>query len=214
LVRNALLRFYFLNEIVTDTWDDLDFSNISIVTFNYDRSLETFLVNALVAGYGKEPAQVVEKVKTMRIVHVYGSLGPTLPGTSDYLHYDGKSEPRKVDSAAKYLTVIPEGRVDSDTLVTARKLLKNAHKIAFLGFGFDLTNVARLADDDACRRQRTINGVEVVRKIVGTCVQMRRAEVRSAYQALTRYHLPTTNVPFKDCGCYDLLRDELFLREA
>jgi len=44
---------YLLNEIASCSWEEFDPSWLSIVTFNYDRSLEVFLCEALQDRYGK-----------------------------------------------------------------------------------------------------------------------------------------------------------------
>lgn len=203
---------YLLNEITADTWDELDFSALAFITFNYDRSLETFLLYALHHGYGKELSEVAEKLRSLRIVHVYGSLGEALPGSQEYSLYDGIADPRKIEAASRHLKVIPEGRMNSETLVTAREWLSNSEHIAFLGFGFDRTNVERLSADNACKIDARIGQRVLNRTIIGTCVGMRNEEALFAYRSLTKSRYRGTGLPFKEQSCYDLLRNTLFLR--
>src|SRR5205085_9837173 len=52
------------------------FSNISIINFNYDRSLEHYLAHLIVGFYNVTYGGAVELVKTLTHVHPYGTIGP------------------------------------------------------------------------------------------------------------------------------------------
>lgn len=145
-----LWQRYLFGKLATEKWEDLDFSNLSVVTFNYDRSFEHYLISALEGSYGKSQEEVVERLRTLNIVHVYGSLGPTMPGDPGYFYYGSPASRSVVQEAAKYLKVIPEGRDDDDSLKKARNILQNADAIGFLGFGFDETNLRRLDARNTC----------------------------------------------------------------
>ena len=41
--------FYFFNKVSSDSWEDFDLSNISIITFNYDRSFSIICLEQFVA---------------------------------------------------------------------------------------------------------------------------------------------------------------------
>ncbi len=162
---------YFFNKFAAESWEYLSFSDISIATFNYDRSLEKFLHESIKESYGKSDAEAAEKLSTLKIVHIYGSLGSPVPGDKNLLPYGGAITERKVKTAANSLRVIPEGRDDDDALTTARKMLSEADRIAFMGFGFDETNVARLHAQETCRRkQKHPDLLFKNRQIVATCM--------------------------------------------
>jgi hypothetical protein len=55
--------------------DDL-FDNVSIVSFNYDRSIRRFLPLALMSQFGLPQPDANELTKKLQIYHPYGSLGP------------------------------------------------------------------------------------------------------------------------------------------
>jgi len=203
---------YLFNHIAQRDWDDLTFDDLAVVTFNYDRSLEHFLYVTLQSAYGKSAADAAKKLKQLRIVHVYGSLCEHLPEEPGYRSCDGKFDMEKVEAAAKGLVVIPEGRVDSETLVTARKWLSNARSICFLGFGFDDMNVDRLAADEACAYYRHLSTGNTARRIVGTCKGMTWLEISSAYGRLTKQSLNKPEQLFHDQNCTQALRETLFLK--
>lgn len=179
---------YFINQYLKVDWDDLDFSNISFVTFNYDRSLEHFLLWTLQAAYGKHQAQVIEKLKTLNIVHVYGTIGASYPNDSGtYRSYDQSI----VDSywnniAAGSIHVIPEGRESNAAeFERARNLLEKADRICFLGFGFDAINVERLTEGEACGIWKFKPSGHTARGITGTCLGLTNAESQEAWRKLT-----------------------------
>jgi hypothetical protein len=203
---------YLFNQLAQREWDDLTFDDLSVVTFNYDRSLEHFLYVTLQSTYGKSTHDVSEKLKTLRIIHVYGSLCDALPGAPGYLHYDGELDIDKVEAAAEGLLVIPEGRIDSPTLVQARKALSEADSICFLGFGFDAANVERLAEDDACAMWQLRPNGHTQRNIVGTCMGMTQREIARAFGELADKPLKEAgDWRFQDANCTKLLRETLFL---
>lgn len=142
---------YLFNKIVSGKqWNELDLSGIAIVTFNYDRSLEHYLAHALISAYGVSTSHAFDKIAQINIIHIYGSLGSCDPSESDYFSYgDGKSN-MAVNIAASRLKIIPEGRQDDATLTTARTTLISSERIAFLGFGFDKTNLNRLDSKNTC----------------------------------------------------------------
>lgn len=146
---------YLWNHYRTPTLDELDFSSLKIVTFNYDRSLEYFLLNAILNTYGKGEKVSIERLMTLEVVHVYGSLGPIWDSTTMSTTAGEKiipfGSPRLIRNAAQNIRVIPDERADkSPEFEHARKILSEANHICFLGFGFDSTNLTRLDSRQTC----------------------------------------------------------------
>jgi hypothetical protein len=69
---------YLLN--LLGTYDEFCNNNLSIITFNYDRSLEYYLFHAIQDRFNIDSARAVEFMKSIPIVHFYGQLG-----TPDFL---------------------------------------------------------------------------------------------------------------------------------
>lgn len=124
-------------------WERFQENKLSVVTFNYDRSLEYFLMNAVREKYGRKPEEVRQKLATIPIVHVYGSLGSLDEGAQDYVPY-GAEDPRFVRIAARHIQVMNERRDSSDSFDLARRLISDCDALCFLGFAFDQLNVERL----------------------------------------------------------------------
>ena len=119
---------------------------LTIVTFNYDRSLEAFLHESILAHYhhchlSRHDAAVI--VKGMRILHPHGILGPypEVPYQTDLAGV-------KLSDIAKELTIIHEFRNNPRPFVNsefenANVALKDAKRVFFLGFGFHDDNIRR-----------------------------------------------------------------------
>ena len=132
--------------------EEFDQNKLSIITFNYDRSLEHFLVTALENAYesvnGTQAALLVSKIP---IIHLHGSLGthpsltihsksPAMP-----LPYISKiTSGAALEQAANGIKVIHEDIDKYPEFSKASELLENAQKICFLGFGYDEINLRRL----------------------------------------------------------------------
>lgn len=124
--------------------DEKDFSKnqLHIVTFNYDRSLEYFLLRCLPSRHHVTQAEAVKWVSQMKIIHMYGSLGG-LPELCAGGRAYGESGAAATLAAAKEIHLI-RGSETPASFVDARNLMKNAERIIVLGFGFEKQNLARL----------------------------------------------------------------------
>jgi hypothetical protein len=204
---------YFFNKFSVRDWESLTFENISVVTFNYDRTLEHYLAHAMQFAYGKTPYEAFEKLKTLNIIHVYGVLGSCDPEVQPYSNFGTEPNSLHVKHAASKLKVIPEGRQDDETLNAARTVLSEADKIVFLGFGFDSTNLERLDSKITCREQ-TIGNPITMRMVRGTAMGMTNAEIRKATKETAGINVAVPNgMRYEPIGCLQLLRETLILDE-
>ncbi len=207
--------FYFFNKVAAaHDWDSLSFEGVAIVTFNYDRSFEHYMLNALMNAYGRSFADAYRKLAQMKIVHVYGVLGSCNRNDTDYFYYGGGASQRNVSIAASRLKVIPEGRDDDETLTNARLILAKSNNIAFLGFGFDEINLKRLNSIATCNRNIEINGRKINRRVVGTCFDMTEKEATDAAFSIigNDYVGRVYNNVFYNSNCITMLRETLILK--
>jgi hypothetical protein len=119
-------------------------NNLRVISFNYDRSLEFFLHQAIKHSWGLSDDEAMKLVNKLWFLHVYGSLGKfeatPQPGHRTYgQHLDADG----LKAAAESIQVIPEAR-DDKAFQMARTWLDWAERIWFLGFGFDSLNIERL----------------------------------------------------------------------
>lgn len=177
---------YFLARIASQNkWEEVDFTNIKIISFNYDRSLEHFLLVSLQAKFGKSRDEVRDKLKELEIIHVYGTLGAPYPGDVGYIKYGVNLTPEIVESAARSLIVIPEGRDSDPSLIAARKLLSKSDVIIFLGFSFDSINIERINMTKTCHQ---LIGKPIMhrREIFASCFGMTPAQKLKLAKMLTQ----------------------------
>lgn len=203
--------FYLFNRIAASTsWEELDLSWLKVVTFNYDRSLEHYLISALRHSYGKPLEVVLERFSQLEIIHVYGSLGATKPGTQGYFEYGSALDGGKIFQASRSLRVIPEGRVEDETLIRARQAIFGADALAILGFGYDPVNLERLAAHETCGAAVGAASNRRNRHVAYTCMHMTVEEAKRVFftfrGAFT--HMTDKNYPenFYPMNCISTLR--------
>lgn len=194
--------------------EELNFGKLAIVTFNYDRSLEAFLLRAIEGSYGLSEEKAAEKLEELNIVHVYGDIGELSRGDR-YRPYGSPVTDELVLKASKWLKVIPEARDDDPAFVIARERLTGADSICFLGFGFDRLNLKRLDSANTCMTQsRTATSVRL-RKIAASCLGRTPAEARASAEACGVMFQPISSESFPqnfiDGDCLRTLRETLIL---
>lgn len=141
---------------------EFDFSHLTIITFNYERSLEWYFWHVF-AHQLQSDDLAREHVKKLRIIHVYGSLGP-LEGESPVSYGDIGSAGRALNNIA-----LAGVRAKSDTWGAVNEALREAGRVAFLGFGFWEENIAQM-DFDVLRGRAVLAScyrlAETVKRIV------------------------------------------------
>ena len=124
------------------------FDDLSIICFNYDRSIEHFMPHALVMAYGmplKEAQQLV--AARLRIIHPYGTIGrlPWQQGDQPEIEW-GTEQPWNIQNLALHIRTASEVERDQSMLRAIRAAVTGAKRLVFLGFGFQPQNVDMLVD--------------------------------------------------------------------
>lgn len=200
---------YFFNCISADTWDNLRLDQYCIVTFNYDRSLELYLASAMRATYGKPLAQCLKKVAELKIVHVYGCVAPTDSEEPRFFPYGDPLSAETLAISYKRIKVIPEGRDQDSSLVEARRLISESHTVAFLGFGYDLTNISRLGGGtDVFKDAIVTPDGHWMRSFYGTAIGLHPEEVDTAVNRILKGSglASMFRKNWMDANCKNLLR--------
>ncbi|TXI12230.1 MAG: hypothetical protein E6Q63_01065 [Novosphingobium sp.] len=122
---------------------------LTIINFNYDRSVEHFLPYALVMAYGielKEAQQVI--AEKLDIVHPHGSIGrlPWQKGEAPQAEW-GVEQPWNIHAIAAQLKSLNERSTDRNALRDIRLSVASAKRLVFLGFGFQPQNVDLLFEN-------------------------------------------------------------------
>lgn len=150
--------------------DEFPNNTVSIVTFNYDRSLEHFIFEALCARSGKPPSEVAAALQKIPFIHVHGQMG-FLPwqtsSDNDKRPYATTESEVAVRTAAKGIKIVSEGNEESEEFVAARRSINDARRLHFLGFGYHETNMRRLGASFELFDKKEVSG---------TCFGMTDAE--------------------------------------
>lgn len=142
------------------TWRD---NRLSIITLNYDRSIEQFFLTALQHSFGINLDEALEMFSTIPVVHPHGSLGSLDPCAPNYRPFGGVNEPRLVAPALPDILVLHERETDSEEFRQARKLINEAALVFVLGFSYEQSTVERLGFtniSESVRAYGTARGLE------------------------------------------------------
>jgi hypothetical protein len=127
-------------------FDDFQRNEISFITFNYDRTLEMYLLNCMSSLYNKSESECWEKLKSIPIVHVHGKLGEVkFDNPTEYTDFgENITSYEKLLSASKSIKIVHEDIDNDKEFEEANNLLRQATLVVLLGFGYDDNNLRRL----------------------------------------------------------------------
>jgi hypothetical protein len=150
--------YRFLWNQINTSFDDFE-QNLSVITFNYDRSLEYYLYTALKHKYpGKKEEEYKNKLDDIPVFHIYGQLGYLPFGSKgdkksipydynwkmaeiDFYQFDEKKT--LIENVSQEIKIVHEGETINEP-IEIRTMLNYAERIYFLGFGFNTINLTRL----------------------------------------------------------------------
>jgi hypothetical protein len=138
---------YLYNKLNT-TFEEFGANRLSIITFNYDRSVEHFFFTSLQNTYNKPDEECRTALSTIPIIHLHGRLGP-LPWQSESISivpYTSEMTRDRLLIGIDAIKIIHEDIADGRDadFERAKGLMQDAQRILFLGFGYDPTNMKRL----------------------------------------------------------------------
>jgi hypothetical protein len=151
---------YLFNQLSAQ-FEDFGQNRLSILTFNYDRSLEHYLFTALKNSSGKSENECADKLKTIPIIHLHGDLG-VLPHTGTALArpYNTNISPEVLNIATKRIKIIHEGIENERQFELAHHFLSESEVICFLGFGYHPLNMERLGIKSGS--SSSLNGKQII----------------------------------------------------
>lgn len=132
-------------------------NKITFITFNYDRSLEFFLFEAIKSTFNLNSIYAKEILDGIKIIHVFGRF-PKLPFETSQDSFDYGYEPSKylLNIAYREIQTLTErGSIDRDVLI---KEISNADRIFFLGFGYHQENLNLLGLNHCLQKRINIYG--------------------------------------------------------
>lgn len=169
-------------------------NTLSIVTFNYDRSLEAYLSTVLHNRFGIAPDEAAEIIATIPIIHVHGQLGgfPEVP-------YATIADHDRLLAISRRIHILHELNSDNGTFANsmfqdASERLAAAERVYFLGMGWHEENIARL---------RFFGHVDTSKKdIHGTTLGMHGIATTSLRERLTSLGAPGVKLQPYDCNTF------------
>jgi hypothetical protein len=146
---NLILQLNWYSRLVNKlgrTFTDIPQNQLSIVTFNYDRSLEHFLFESIKARFGKTDDEVADALTSIPIHHVYGRLG-RLPWQKQLdseicpARKYGEQDVNAIVRSADGIRLIHERNEEERLQSVLDETLKDSEWIFILGFGYQEENM-------------------------------------------------------------------------
>jgi hypothetical protein len=105
---------YLYSSMVGNSLDEFLNNKVSLVTFNYDRSVEHFLYISLKNSFGRSSQDTAGAMRSIPIVHLHGRLGylPWQGGNNGISFGDNQIDGRKMDILQKEIKVVHEELTD------------------------------------------------------------------------------------------------------
>lgn len=180
-------------------------SNISIITFNYDRCIEQYLHAALRNYYGIDAANATEILKSLNIFHPYGSLGELYwPIGSSASNFGSFTDARQLLEVSQKIKTFSEGTDETHSdIVEIRSTMETAKQIAFLGFSFNKQNLDLLFGP----KGKTISARRIPIFATGVGLSESNAEViRAELSDMSGSDLSNIQIR-RELTCADLLQE-------
>lgn len=148
-------------------------NKIDFITFNYDRSLEQYLIECMKNRFYTHDISdddIKKQIQSRRIIHVYGQIAPLdWQNCLDPLKYGTDPDNLWLEKYTKNIRIIEESK-ETQEVKDAIMLIQRAKRVFFLGFGFAQENLDLLQLPKA---------LQIYTKIYGTAFGLRENEISS-----------------------------------
>jgi hypothetical protein len=181
-------------------------NDVSFITFNYDRSLEHFLYESLINAFNSiDKTKIIEQLNQLRIIHVFDQVAgldwQDLPGDSPgRIKYRYPVERLSVVKLASNLKIIYEEN-NNPELEECYKLIGNAKRIFFLGFGYSKENLEILKIPEILNNEKNIYGTAL------NCTKNEIESIKEIYPKRPSFH--PNNIFIENMDSLMLLREYL-----
>jgi hypothetical protein len=192
---------YLFNRMLTKDIESFGKNPLTIVTFNYDRSLEAYIRICLGTSFeGGDMSKYEQAIESIPIIHLHGDLGSIADNPYGEYTPQFAKYPELVRHAASRIKIISEidDAANDGAFKKARAAIQEAQQLIFLGFGYHSENVARLGTSCSDRVE-----------IRGTTFGLTQAEINVA-EALINKHFWCKDIAIaldrNGCKILDYLR--------
>jgi len=128
---------------------------VVFISFNYDRCIKQFFVNAAASYFGLRDGQISEVLNSIQVVHPYGSLGELSAASVRTSGYGREPMASEILESAKNIRTFTEGVDDLKTSSEIENSFNGSELVIFLGFSFVDINMEILAASD-CNASRVL----------------------------------------------------------
>lgn len=133
---------------------------LSIVTFNYDLTLEAYFLRTLKVRHVLSDEQAIEAIKNLRIQHIYGDIGPLVAMDPTGRKYGSFVSSQALRSAAARISTCFEPQ-STEAVAEAQRQIHESECVLFLGFGYTEENLRRLDLKSHLRTAARVGGSTV-----------------------------------------------------
>lgn len=138
---------YLFDELLVDGQPQLGENPITLITFNYDRSIEAYIYTRLRAQFRLAESDALAILRSLQIIRPHGILGE-FPAVA----YDASCSREELLNISQQIKIIHElgdstprdGSFCNDAFREAHSALVAADRVFFLGFGFHTDNLRRM----------------------------------------------------------------------
>jgi hypothetical protein len=182
--------------------------DLTIISFNYDRSLEHFLPHAFVMAFGMtlQEAQRLIAAK-LTVLRPYGSVGrlPWQNGEAPECEW-GTENPWNIHNLAAHIKTLSEQANNRQLLMGMQSAVASAKRLVLLGFGFQPQNIDLLFDRGLSHQP------EVLMTLFDMAPTNRNAVIKTIKRktGLERDDL----LMVMTARCYEMMRDYSMLLES
>ena len=122
------------------------FRNVTIINFNYDRTIEHFLVSRLRTNFNLDSNEASGVISNLKMVRPYGSIGPLPWRERGGVPFGAeiKTDYERLFALSGNVRTFTEQNLSDDLRGEITSAINAARTVVFLGFGFHQQNVALL----------------------------------------------------------------------
>ena len=197
--------YRYLFQMLNTSFEDFEKNTIAIITFNYDRSLEFYLVRALKAAYGRSVDECVAKVASIPIIHLHGKMGEIFSVGEKFRDYAPTLNPEAMQLSSEQIKIVHEDIGSEPEFAKAHERIFRAETLCFLGFGYDRTNIKRLFPEKLFPNMRLLYEL----RIFGSAQGLTHAEVDNVKNIIG--HFGKIDLDAVGYGCLEYLRENRVL---
>jgi len=128
------------------------FDNVSIITFNYDRCIEKYIIGSLQNYLGLNTMEAEMLMSKLEIVHPYGQVGQLGTSSERGVAFGERLDVLDLPSVAAQIRTFTEGVENENLLLRMRRLLAEAEVVVYLGFSFGDMNMELMSLEQAGER--------------------------------------------------------------